>query len=450
MFPRCQNTQKTLPEEDTALKIKIKEHKYEDVRDLPMPMHREPHKQSFFFRLLLRLVSLPDILATHFSCTRVGMERLKKREPALFLMNHSSFVDLEIASTVLFPRRFGIVCTTDAMVGKNWLMRQLGCIPTNKFVSDVRLLHDMHYAAEKLKSSVLMFPEAGYTLDGRATPLPENFGKCIKMLGLPVVMITTEGAFLRDPLYNNLQRRRVKVSAEMRYLLSPEEIAEKSAEELGETVRAQFDFDAFRLQQQRHIKVDEPFRADYLHRILYKCPACRAEEKMHGEGTRITCRACGKSYFLDEYGSLVAEEGATEFPHIPDWVDWERECVREEIEAGTYAPKEEVDICMLVNSACLFRVGEGRLTHGADGFALDGCDGELHYHQGPLASHTLNADFNWYEIGDVIGIGNRVALYYCFPKRKEASVFKFRLATEEIYKITRDKKTSAAAAAIMA
>ena len=167
------------------MKIQIKEHRYEDVADLPMPLHKKPAKQSFFFRLLLRLVSLPDILATRFSCTRAGMEKLGAREPALFLMNHSSFIDLEIASTVLFPRRYSIVCTTDAMVGKNWLMRRLGCIPTNKFVSDLHLLQDMVYASREQKSSVLMFPEAGYSLDGRATPLPDNFGKCIKMLGLP-------------------------------------------------------------------------------------------------------------------------------------------------------------------------------------------------------------------------------------------------------------------------
>ena len=76
--------------------------------------------------------------------------------------------------------------------------------------------------------------------------------------------------------------------------------------------------------------------------------------------------------------------------------------MRREIEAGEYTPEEEVDICMLVNSKCLFRVGEGRLRHDREGFTLDGCEGELHYHQGPLASHTLNSDFNWYEIGDVI------------------------------------------------
>jgi len=434
-------------EKDIAVKIKVKKRPYEEVAALPAPKHKKPRKQSFFFRLLLRLVSVPDLLATRFSLRRVGMEKLGRREPALFLMNHSSFIDLKIASTVLFPRPFNIVCTTDALVGKKLLMRLLGCIPTNKFVSDLRLLQDMAYAAKELKSSVLMYPEAGYSFDGRATPLPDNFGKCIKMLGLPVVMIETNGAFARDPLYNNLQRRRVKVSAEMRYLLSPEEVAEKSAEEIGDIIRENFSFDAFRRQQEERVCIDEPFRADFLNRLLYRCPACESEGNTEGKGTHLTCHACGKRYFLDEYGYLSAEEGETEFPHIPDWFDWERDCVRREIEEGRYEMDTDVEIYMLVDAKCLYHVGEGRLTHSREGFRMTGCEGKLDYKQGPLAAHTLNSDFNWYEIGDVICIGNRKALYYCFPRKKGDFATKARLATEEIYKLTRREKQAAAQAA---
>jgi hypothetical protein len=66
---------------------------------------------------------------------------------------------------------------------------------------------------------------------------------------------------------------------------------------------------------------------------------------------------------------------------------------------------------------------------------LTGCDGKLNYTQKPLASYTLNADFYWYEIGDVISIGNQSELYYCFPKDQKTPVAKARLATEELYKI---------------
>jgi len=85
-------------------------------------------------------------------------------------------------------------------------------------------------------------------------------------------------------------------------------------------------------------------------------------------------------------------------------------------------------------------VGDGVLRHGPDGFSLEGCDGKLSYRQPPLSSYTLNADFFWYEIGDVIGIGNRDCLYYCFPKDPALPVTKIRLAAEELYRMEKDKK----------
>ena len=34
-----------------------------------------------------------------------------------------------------------------------------------------------------------MYPEASYSFDGTATPLPESLGKLVKKLGIPVVAI---------------------------------------------------------------------------------------------------------------------------------------------------------------------------------------------------------------------------------------------------------------------
>ena len=425
------------------MKIKLKRKSYDEVLNLTPQKHKKPMKQSFLFRLLLRVVSIPDLFMTRFKVNKIGMEALGKKEPCLVLMNHSSFIDLEIASTVLFPRRFSVVCTSDGFVGKNLLMRFLGCIPTKKFVFDLGLIRDMKYAVEKLKSSVLLYPEAGYSFDGRATLLPETLGQFFKMLGVPVVMIETHGAFARQPLYNNLHRRKVKVSADMTYLLSSEDVTQKSAEEINGILNEQFSFDYFRWQQENRVKIDEPFRADFLHRVLYKCPACLAEGRMHGEGEKISCRACGKSYRLDEYGFLKAEAGETEFDHIPDWYAWERDCVKRELEEDTYRLDCDVDICMMVDTKCVYRVGEGRLEHTREGFHLTGCDGKLDYRQKPIASYSLCADFYWYQIGDVISIGNQKALYYCFPKNADVSVAKARLATEELYKTVKREKTGA-------
>lgn len=422
------------------MKIKVKNMRYEDVLALPKEKYQKPIKPHWIFRLVLRIASVLDLIAVGFQYRKIGMDKIGKREPCLVLMNHSSFIDLEIAATLLFPRPFNIVCTSDGFVGKSWLMRLIGCIPTKKFVSDPKLVRDMLYAVKELKSSVLMYPEASYSFDGTATPLPESIGRCIKMLGVSVVMIRTYGAFSRDPLYNGLRRRKVKVSADMECVLSPGEIVEKSSQEINEIINRCFDFDNFRWQQENEIRIPENFRAEGLNRVLYKCPHCMAEGKMLSKDTILTCQNCGKQYELTEYGYVKALEGDTEFEHIPDWYRWQRSCVRQEIEEAQYMLDTPVDICMMVNMKCIYRVGAGNLKHTAEGFHLTGCDGKLDYRQKPSSSYSLYSDYYWYEIGDVICIGDSKVLYYCFPKAEGDIVAKTRLATEEMYKLAKKSR----------
>ena len=419
------------------MKIKTYERPYEEVAALPRPPHKRPRRPSFFWHTAARLVSIPSLISTHFTCRRV--RETEPREPVLILMNHSCFMDLKVASRILYPRRFGVVCTTDGMVGKRWLMRGLGCIPTQKFVTDMTLIRDMKHMLEKNKADVLLFPEAGYSFDGRATTLPDSLGSFCKMLDVPVMTIITRGAFLRDPLYNGLQLRKTRVTAEFKCLFSRETLQKSDASTLQAAIEKTFSFDQLADQYEHGIRVDEPYRADGLHRILYKCPACLSEGHMEGKGITLTCHACGKSWTLTELGRMEATTGETEYPHIPDWYDWERTAVRAELEAGTYRLDTSVRIGMMVDEKGLYMVGDGRLTHDCNGFTLDGCNGKLHYEQKPRASHSLNADFFWYEIGDVIGLGNRDALYYCFPNAADGvipPVAKVRLATEELYRMT--------------
>ncbi len=419
------------------MKIKTRALSYEEVMALPRIKQRKPKRPNLLFRTAVRLASVPDLIATRFSYTFPNKKELLST-PSLILMNHSSFIDLKAVSKIMYPRAYNIVCTSDGFVGKDWLMTNIGCIPTLKFVSDMRLIRQMKHALGKQGTHVLMYPEASYSFDGTATPLPRKMGAFLKLLGVPVIMIETHGAFLRDPLYNGLQLRRVRVSANCYRLLSREEIAEKTVEELDEALDRAFSFDNFAEQKREGIKVTEPFRADGLERILYKCPHCMTEGQMKGAGTRLLCHHCQKTYEMDELGQLQAMDGETAFSHIPTWYAWEREEVKREIESGKYLLDTDVTIGMLVDHKAIYMVGEGHLTHNREGFVLDGCEGKLHFEQKPKASYSLYSDYFWYEIGDVICLGNTEALYYCFPK-KEGVVAKTRLATEEMWKMEKMK-----------
>ena len=428
------------------MKIATKTLSYEKAAAKKRPKHRKPLRPSLLLATVIRVLAIFDLLPTGFTYREHGMERLGKNEPCLILMNHSSFIDLKIVSRIFYPRRYGIVCTSDGFVGfcMELLMRLIGCIPTQKFVSDVRLIKDMDYLLKTKKCSVLMYPEASYSFDGTATPLPRKMGVLLKKLGVPVVTVITQGAFARDPLYNGLQKRKVKVQADVRLLATAQEVKSMTVAQLDALLDEAFGFDNFKWQQENRVRINEPFRADGLNRILYRCPHCNTEGRTEGKGTQLICHHCGKIYELTEYGYLQATDGDAAFTHIPDWYAWQRQQVRKELEEGTYRLDIPVQIGMLVDYKAIYMVGTGRLVHDTDGFRLTGCDGKLEYSQGPLACYGLYADYYWYEIGDMICIGNQDTLYYCFPQDGGDVVAKTRLAAEELYKLKKQRPAKAA------
>ena len=406
------------------MKIKTKNLTYDEVKNLPSWEHKKPRKPSKVLAWVARMGLKGELKEVGFRCEKVDMEKAGDG-PWMILMNHCSFTDLAIAFEVLKGRPFSIVCTKDALVGKKGLIRALGCIPTCKFVTDVRLISDMDHAMNVNKTSVLMFPEAGYSLDGTGTKIPERLGVLLKKLKHPVVMITSQGAFARDPLYNNLQKRNVKVSCRMQCLFSAKELAEVKASQVDEALEKAFTLDYFKWQRENGIEITETFRADGLNRILYKC-------------IQLKCSACGATYELDSLGCLRGVNVEPKFTHVPDWFAWEREEVRGEIAEGTYLLEVPCDIAILKDANALYFVGTGTMKHDANGFVLDGCDGKLHYEQAPTASYSVNADYYWYEIGDIVSIGTNECLYYCFPKGN-AIVAKTRLAAEELYKLSKKR-----------
>ena len=422
------------------MKIKTKTMSYEEVMALPSWEHKKPKKPSKLLAGVARMLLGGELKKVGFTCEKIDMEKAGEG-PWLILMNHCSFTDLSIAFEVLKGKPFSIVCTSDALVGKEWLMRSLGNIPTRKFVSDMTLISDMDYALNTNKASVLMYPEAGYSLDGTGTKIPRRMGILLKKLKHPVVMITTYGAFTRDPLYNNLQKRDVKVSCQMKCLFTPEELAGAKVREIDEVLDKAFTVDYFKWQQDNNIEIDEPFRADGLNRILYKCPHCMSEGKTVGKGITLKCNECGAEYELDTLGRLKGINVEPKFTHVPDWFAWERKQLNIELENKTYLLDVPCDIAILKDSKALYMVGTGRLRHDVNGFVLDGCDGKLHYEQSPGASYSVNSDYFWYEIGDIVSIGTNDCLYFCFPKEGDI-VAKTRIAAEELYKLSKGKGSS--------
>ena len=418
------------------MKIKYQEKSFEDILSYSPKKSKKPKKPSRFRRFLLKTVSKSDLKDTNFTYNLNDVSTLKIDEPILILMNHSSFIDLEIASTIFYPRPLNIVTTTDGFIGKNWLLRNLGCVPAKKFILDVELVRNLLYVTKKLKSSILMYPEASYSFSGQTTPLPESVGKFIKLLNIPVVTVITENAFLRQPLYNMLYKHEVKVSANAKILISKDEIKTLSTKEINERLKKEFQLDYWKTQKEHNVIIKEENFAEGLERVLYKCPHCGTEGEISTTKNNIKCNKCGITYEIQPTGELVALNATTKFSSVSSWYDYEREEVRKEILNGTYKTEFDPILFVTLDTYKLFKVKDvnPHFVHDINGFSLTDEEHNLSFKLNPQETYSVYSDFYWYEIGDVISIGNTDIQYYCFPENKRVSVAKIRIASEEMFK----------------
>ncbi len=396
---------------------------------------RPPVRTKWYLRPLTWLLSAPAVLRHRARIRKTGMEGI--RPPYVLLCNHNAFLDFKVATMAMFPHRANYVVAIDGFIGREKLLRDVGCICKRKFTNDVTLVRQLHRVIQNGDIAVI-YPEARYSLCGTTAVLPASLGKLCRVLKAPVVTLICHGHHVNSPFWNLHDRGVAPTEAEMRLLFTPEQLAESSVEEINEKILDAFQYDDFAWQLQRGIRTPYKKRAEGLHKVLYQCPACGKEFRMASEGTRLFCSACGKSWTLSDLGQLSADRGETEFSHIPDWYEWERENVRREVEAGTYSSGVlEVHVDSLPNADRFLSLGEGTLVHDGSGFTVRGMTpaGEQFEMRKPVPSlYSCHIEYEYLgKHGDCVDLNTLEDTWYIYPKGEDFSVTKMALATEELY-----------------
>jgi hypothetical protein len=218
--------------------------------------------------------------------------------------------------------------------------------------------------------------------------------------------------------------------------LTAGELMGTSPGEINRRINEAFQYDDFAWQKARGIKITQEKRAEGLHKVLYQCPHCETEYHMVSKDVRLICNACGKSWTMSEYGELSADTGETEFSHIPDWFEWERDNVRAEVEAGTYGITCPVRVASLPNAEGYIHLGEGTMTHDMDGFRVN-VSGEYGAFEmvKPVSSlYACHIEYDYLgKYGDCVDLNTLEDTWYTYPQQCLFSVTKMALATEELY-----------------
>lgn len=406
-------------------------------------MARRPIKCRWFLKPVAWTIIIPAIIKHKTKIKKEGIKGLKP--PYLLLGNHNAFFDMNVSAFATFPHFGNYVVAIDGFIGREGLLRNIGCICKRKFTNDITMVRHLKTVVNK-KGIPTVYPEARYSLCGTTAPLPESLGKLCKYLKVPVVTVICHGHHINHPFWNTRHERGVKpTQAEMKLLLSAEQVEKLSADEINKILVKEFQYDDYRWQFENRIKVDCSDRAEDLHKILYQCPNCRTEYQMSSKGTQIKCNHCGKTWTMTEYGQLEADDGNTEFSFIPDWYEWERSNVKKEIEDGTYNSGElKITVESLPNAKGYINLGRGTMVHDMNGFKVvvgDSESGTITMEKSVSSMYSCHVEFNYlFTHGDCVDLNTLDDTWYCYPDGDKFSVTKMAIATEELYYAWRRKE----------
>lgn len=397
-------------------------------------------KQRIYLAPITWLISFPCAIYHRLKVNKKNMKGLKP--PYILLSTHMAFDDFKILTMAVFPYRANYVVAIDGFLGIKWLLEQVGGISKRKFANDRSIVRLLNAVLQVNKNIAVIYPEARYSLSGTTAILPESLGKLVKMNAVPVVMLNCHGHYLADPFWGDSGKRYVRYESDMEQILTKQEVSELSVEEINQSIEKAFYYDEWKWQKDKHILIKAKNRASGLHKVLYQCPNCKTESKMDSKLHYLWCDACHKKWELSELGELKATEGETEFSHVPDWYEWIRQNVKEEILSGNYHFEDEVIVHSLPNPKGFIDIGKLKLIHNQDGFKLFGTlyNGEyMNFELAAAYNYSIHIEYEYAGRGDCVNLSDVNNTFYVYPSKPNV-ITKIHFAVEEIFKQLKNKE----------
>ena len=396
-------------------------------------MKKPPMRQKL--RWLMKIISGFTTAKQGQIIHKINMDGIKP--PYILMGNHNSYYDLMVLHKAILPNRCNYIVAIDGFIGREKLLRSIGGICKRKFTNDINLLRQIKTVI-KNGDIMVIYPEARYSLCGTKSIIPKSNAALAKMFKVPLVTLTTHGDHIVEPFYNTRRKKIKGLEATLKCIATKEEVEKLPVEELDRRLQEALEYDDYAWVKEKGILVKETYRAEGLHKVLYQCPHCGTEYEMSSNGIYLKCNHCGKTYEMDERCELHALEGETEFPHIPDWYEWERSNVRKEVESGKYHFECPVRVDALPNAKGYIDLGMGKMIHDMNGFRVTGSYKGEDYEVFLAAKdhYSVHIEYEYlHKFGDCVDLNTLNDTFYVYPKCEKFSVTKMSLACEELFKL---------------
>ena len=257
-----------------------------------------------------------------------NVERVE--HPSIVLANHGAFIDFAYAGTLLKKDAPNFIVARmyfyRKIVGN--VLRSVGCFPKSMFTTDTESA--MNCIRVIRRGGVLaMMPEARLSTVGKFEDIQPSTFDFIKKMGVHVYVINIRGDYLAKPKWGHGIRRGSLVEAELSPLFTPDELAALTVSEVEKRTLDALYYDEIEwLKTRPDVRYKSKRMAEGLENILTRCPECGGRYTLKTKGSELYCEKCSLKTRVDQRYLFDKD---FRFESFPEWYEWQKEKMREEI-----------------------------------------------------------------------------------------------------------------------
>lgn len=277
--------------------------------------YQKPH--IFHYRVAQ---GISNLVATCVFRRRILRNEIKDAQgPYVVIANHQAALDfVNLIGATRRPMSFVISKSFFSTLPVRGWMEKMGVIPKQQFqttVSDMKKMRAVIEAGQPL----VIYPAGLMCEDGLSTPIPAATYKFLQWLGADLYVADTVGSYFVMPKWGK-GLRPGRTYMDIYRLLTKEQLADMTEQQVKEAVEPHLLFDAYREQETLPTPNRKNKNVEGLENVLYLCPHCGREFVTETEKDVIRCTACGYELVGDEQGLLHNRKGlGEEIRYVSDW-----------------------------------------------------------------------------------------------------------------------------------
>ena len=366
-------------------------------------MKDAPKKKTKWMRPRHRLVRNVVYLLLYPYCRivyRLRVKRFKEQEkrPYLILLNHQTPFD-QFFVGMSFKGPLYYLATEDIFSNgfiSSVIRYLIAPIPIKKQTLDLKAIKTC-FAVAREGGSIVIAPEGNRTYSGQTEYMNPSIAPLARKLGMPIVLYRIEGGYGTEPRWSDVIRRG-GIKSYVSRVISPEEYANMSDDELFEAIRTElYVNEAVVDGVYEHKK-----RAEYLERAVYVCPTCGLS-RFESHGDTVTCERCGLRVRYLPTKQLEGIDSDFPFPFVLEWYNYQKDYINA-LDVLAY-----VDAPMYEESVALWRV----IPYKKKVLECDGTTVRLYGDRITLTTDKADMTLPFDEVSAVVVLGkNKLNVYH--------------------------------------